>query len=117
MARDVERNAPDGLETLAAHAGGLRALAFELVGDPHAAEDVLQDTFVRALARPPTGASSAGLRAWLREVVRGLALNHRRNAAHRSEREAAYARCRRLATVASGVFVRAAISAGERPSK
>ncbi len=83
-------------DLLASHAGGLRALAFDLVGDPHAAEDVLQDAFVRVLSKSDASAASAGgARAFLRTIVRGLASNHRRDAAHRAEREAAYARDRR----------------------
>lgn len=83
-------------DLLASHAGGLRALAFDLVGDPHAAEDVLQDAFVRVLSKSDARAASAGgARAFLRTIVRGLASNHRRDAAHRAEREAAYARDRR----------------------
>ena len=80
-------------DVLLSHAGGLRALAYDLLGDAHAAEDVLQDTFVRALVSPPPEQSSpTGVRAWLRTVARGIALNKRRNEAHRGERETRHAR-------------------------
>ncbi|MBI5361886.1 MAG: sigma-70 family RNA polymerase sigma factor [Planctomycetes bacterium] len=92
MGPNVDREAHRTAELLSTHAGGLRALAFELVGDAHAAEDVLQDTYLRAVGRAPASASPSGVRAWLREVVRGLASNHKRGAAHRAERETAYAR-------------------------
>lgn len=77
-------------DRLLSHAGGLRALALQLLGDAHAAEDVLQDTFVRALSSPPRDPERLG--GWLAQVARGLALNRRRNEAHRSERERRYAR-------------------------
>lgn len=82
--------APIEPERLLSHAGGLRALALQLLGDAHAAEDVLQETFVRALSAPPRDQDHLG--GWLAQVARGLALNRRRNEAHRGERERRYAR-------------------------
>jgi len=81
--------APDDGRLFLRHAGGIRALAFELLGDRQAAEDVLQDTFVRALSAPP--ASRERLGGWLREVARGLALNRHRGEARRRAREHAAA--------------------------
>lgn len=81
--------APIEPDRLLAHAGGLRALALQLLGDPHAAEDVLQDTFVRALAAPPRHQEQLG--GWLAQIARGLALNRRRDHARRAERERRYA--------------------------
>ena len=57
-------NPPPTAELLAAHSVSLRALARHLVGDPHAAEDVVQDTWLRALERPPARMDTLG--AWLR---------------------------------------------------
>ncbi|MBK7875843.1 MAG: sigma-70 family RNA polymerase sigma factor [Planctomycetes bacterium] len=111
MAGNVDRNAPNELESLVAHAGGLRALAYQLVGDAHAAEDVLQDTFVRVLSKPSAARAPAGAAAWLRTIVRGLALNHRRGAAHRSAREAEHARASR--TDERGERVPDAVARGE----
>jgi len=51
----------------------VRNLARKLLGDPHAAEDLVQDTWVRALQSPPRHAMS--LRGWLSRVVRNLAAN------------------------------------------
>jgi RNA polymerase sigma factor (sigma-70 family) len=85
--------APD---LLLAHAGALRALAYGLLGDEHAAEDVLQDTFVRALVAPPPERDRLG--GWLRRVTEGFALKRRRSEARRTERERRYAADRPEAT-------------------
>ena len=46
---------------------GSVALAYSLVGDAYAADDIVQDTWISALtARPST---AGGLRGWLRRVV------------------------------------------------
>ncbi len=42
--------------------GWLRALAGSLVGDPHRAEDIVQDTVLAALQEPPRGTGLAGAR-------------------------------------------------------
>lgn len=67
----------------------LRRLAGALLGDAHAAEDVVQDAFAAALAR---GSSPVGLGSWLRAVVRRAALDRRRRALRRKARESAVAR-------------------------
>lgn len=83
---------PDLLMT---HAGALRSMARALLGDEHAAEDVVQETWVRALsARPST---DRGLGGWLRGVAEGFALQRRRSEGRRVERERAYASERREA--------------------
>ncbi len=76
-------------EILISHSGAIRALALELLGDSHAADDVLQDTFVRAIVAPPPKRESLG--GWLRTVAEGLARNQRRSEARRADREARYA--------------------------
>lgn len=77
-------------DDLAQHAGFLRAVARGLVADEHLAEDVVQQAYLQALARPPE--SRGFLRAWLARVVRNLALNRARGEARRSARERAAAR-------------------------
>ncbi|MCC6405758.1 MAG: sigma-70 family RNA polymerase sigma factor [Planctomycetes bacterium] len=67
----------------------LRRLAVALLGDAHAAEDVVQDAYAAALEHEP---ESASLPYWLRAVVRRLALDRRRRAARRTTREKATAR-------------------------
>jgi RNA polymerase sigma factor (sigma-70 family) len=69
--------------------GWIRALARTLIGDPHAAEDLTQDTCIAALQRQPDDRQP--LRGWLATVLRNLAV-HRRRATSRSARERAAAR-------------------------
>ncbi len=76
------------LDQLAVHAGFLRALARGMLRDEHLAEDVVQQAFLRALARPP---ASLGI-AWLARVVRNLALDTVLGAERRARRERAVAR-------------------------
>lgn len=68
----------------------LRRLARALVGDEHAAEDLAQDAWLRALERGPS--EPAALGAWLASVARRLASNVRRGDRHRGERERGAAR-------------------------
>ncbi|TDJ76377.1 MAG: hypothetical protein E2O39_03200, partial [Planctomycetota bacterium] len=82
---------------LLGHANGLRALARALLGDEHAAEDVLQDTWVAALAGPAdTCDRPAG---WLHGVTRKLALKRRRGEGRRKARERLVSRGERIASV------------------
>ena len=73
-------------EALLAHAGWMRALAFSLLGDSSAADDVVQDATVAALVHPPAG--DVGLEPWLSRVVRNFAFRRRRAETRRAEREA-----------------------------
>ena len=59
-------------DELLAHAGWLHGLAARLVRDPERAADVVQDTWLVALERPPRGRGAA-LRRWLGAVARNLA--------------------------------------------
>jgi RNA polymerase sigma factor (sigma-70 family) len=63
-------------EELAAHSQWVRRLARSLVHDESAAEDLVQDTWVAALRRPP--ADRRALRGWLARVVRTLAWKQQR---------------------------------------
>ncbi|MCE9596171.1 MAG: sigma-70 family RNA polymerase sigma factor [Planctomycetes bacterium] len=67
----------------------LKRLASALLGDAHAAEDVVQEAFATALAR---GERPTGLATWLRTVVRNLALDRKRRSARRDARERSAAR-------------------------
>ncbi len=53
-------------------------LAFGIVGDESEAEDVLQDSYVRAFERRSTFAGRSGLGTWLARIVRNQAIDHLR---------------------------------------
>ena len=72
-------------QTLLQHAEFLRRLARSLVGDASAADDVVQETMLRALERPP--AHRENLRGWLGLVARNFALVRRRTEIRRDRRE------------------------------
>lgn len=74
-----------GVEELLNEAGWLRRLAAGLVGEGAQAEDLLQDTWVAALRRPPS--TERDVRPWLARVVRNLARNAGRDRARREARE------------------------------
>ena len=76
-------------ELLLAHGDWLRRLSRQLAGDPHLADDVVQDAWTQALEQPPRlAAAPGGLRAWLATVVRNSVRMHRRSARRRVAREA-----------------------------
>lgn len=77
-------------DELVTHSGFLRALARGMLADEHLAEDVVQQAFLRALARPPE--PRGYLRAWLARVVGRLASNTARGEARRGARERMAAR-------------------------
>ena len=81
---------PLGAEELLAHRRFLRLLAGGLVRDEHRAEDLVQDTWVKALESPPQEAARGGgasLRGWLARVLRNRAINEGQREAQRGERE------------------------------
>ena len=82
---------PIDVETLLAHEGFVRGLARRLVRDDDEADDVVQQTWVAALARPPR-ADERGLRGWFTTVVRNVVRQRRRGDARRARRERAAAR-------------------------
>ena len=86
------------LAELLANDDWMRALAHRLTRDEHEAEDVAQETWVRAMTRPPVDPRSA--RHWFRRVARNLTFNRRRSDEHRSQRERAAARREPLPSVA-----------------
>ncbi len=76
-------------DLLLAHAGALRTMARALLHDEHAADDVVQETWLRALIAPPD--PDGGVGGWLRSVAQGFALQHRRAEGRRARREQLYA--------------------------
>jgi RNA polymerase sigma-70 factor (ECF subfamily) len=72
------------------HVNWLRALALALVHDPDRAEDLTQETYLRALESPPPQQRS--LRAWLATVLRNLWRQEHRLEGRRRAREASVAR-------------------------
>lgn len=76
------------------HTAWLRALARHLVSDAHAADDVVQMTFVVALER--TERPREGLHAWLAGVARNVARQLGRSEARRRRRERCGARLESL---------------------
>lgn len=81
-----------GSEELLAQMGWVRALARGLLTDPGLAEDVAQDTWIRATERPPRAQDGLGLKAWLASVTRTLARQTVRSSRRRTRREQAAAK-------------------------
>lgn len=65
-------------ELYALHAPSLYALALKLLGNPATAEDVVQDTFIKAIQSIGGFRGDAPLRAWLKRVTAHLAIDHLR---------------------------------------
>jgi len=61
------------------HQEAIFRLAYLLLGDAHEAEDVAQNTFVRAFRALNTFDASRPLRPWLLRIAANLAHNHRRS--------------------------------------
>jgi RNA polymerase sigma-70 factor (ECF subfamily) len=76
---------PPSLSDLLRHAGWTRHLARGLVGSDAAADDVVQETWIAALRRPPD--TREPVRPWLATVVRRNAFNRRREETRRGARE------------------------------
>ena len=81
---------PPDPEELLAHAGWMRRLALELVGDPTRAEDLVQDTWLVAITRAPR--ARAALRRWLARVLQNSARQSWRGERRRAAREESRAR-------------------------
>jgi RNA polymerase sigma-70 factor (ECF subfamily) len=82
----TRKSTPHSLPELLQHAQWTRQLARGLVGSDAAADDVLQDTWLAALRRPPDPGQP--LRPWLATVVRNKVFNRSRERARRDAREA-----------------------------
>ena len=74
---DPSRSSP---EELLSHAQWLRMLALRMVGDESTADDLVQETWLAALKRPPR---SEGLRAWLSRVLTNAVRQRRRSTLRR----------------------------------
>lgn len=73
------------LDEALSHAPFLRRVARALVRDDQTAEDLLQETWVAAIERPP--ARGGRLRQWLTAVLKSKAHNRRRSEDRRTKRE------------------------------
>ena len=69
----VSPDATVDIEDLLAHEGFLRSLAGRLVSDPAAADDVVQETWVAALASPSSTSATAMSMAGVKPLMRALA--------------------------------------------
>ncbi len=73
---------------LLAQTAWVRRLALSLARDEASADDLVQETFVAALRRPPQDIDEdAGLRAWFATVVRNFAFRQGRETQRRTQRE------------------------------
>jgi RNA polymerase sigma-70 factor, ECF subfamily len=60
---------PAVIDRLALHVTGLRRYAFALTGGQQEAEDLVQETLVRAIAAAPSFRAGGNLRAWLFSIM------------------------------------------------
>lgn len=74
-----------GFEELSAHHEFLTALAGRLVDDRHLADDLVQETWLTALRRPPR--HGRNLRSWLAAVLRSRISNRYRTRGRRIDYE------------------------------
>ncbi|MFN0242246.1 MAG: sigma-70 family RNA polymerase sigma factor [Planctomycetota bacterium] len=86
------------IESLLEHKSWLQELARALVRDPHAADDVAQDTWLAALRHRPH--AELPLRQWLATVARNFARQSKRGTARRTAREEHAARREALPSTA-----------------
>ncbi len=86
----LARNKVHEVEALLAHSSFLKSLSRALVSDCDTADDLVQETWVAALRRPPRDMSTA--RAWLGRVLRNAAISLRRRNSKRRDVERAAAR-------------------------
>lgn len=100
---------PHSTDALLVHAGALRRLAREILVDDEAAEDVVQETWLVALAGGPRASERLG--GWLRAVARSLALKRLRSESRRARREHAAARDEQLGSTADSLERAAALRA------
>lgn len=78
------------IEILLSHEDFVRALSRRLVIDEHVVDDVVQETFLAALEKPPRAAGA--LRTWLGTVARNFIFSMRRDDSRRVLRERASGR-------------------------
>ncbi len=73
------------------HDAVARGLAIRILLDLAIAEDITQETFVRAARSLTSLSDPAGLRSWLFRIAVNLAREHQRSAARRTTREREFA--------------------------
>ncbi len=71
---------PDPREELVTHLGALRAFAISLCRNPSAADDLVQDTVVRAWRAIESFRPGTNMRAWLFTILRNAYYTHHRKA-------------------------------------
>ena len=76
--RTEETDLPAFEELYRSHAGRVYALCLRMTGDPARAEDLMQETFVRAWSRLDTYRGPEGLSAWLRTIAVHLVISDHR---------------------------------------
>ena len=82
--RPIAGPASDLQALYAAHAAPIHAFAFRATGDAQAAEEIVQDTFVRAWrSMDRFDPQRADLRSWLFAIARNLTIDHHRRKAAR----------------------------------
>jgi len=91
-------NSPSAPEHLLTHDGFVRGLARHLLRDVHAAEDLVQQTWMAALQGLPAEAASG--RGWLARVVRRLAGRRARSERRLQRRQRAAARSEQVPSTA-----------------
>jgi RNA polymerase sigma-70 factor (ECF subfamily) len=84
-------------DSLLAHEPFVRAVVRDLLKDEHRVQDVLQETWIRALDKGPREGGS--LKGWLARVARRLAIDEHRGSARRERRERETARGEALESV------------------
>jgi len=84
-------------DSLLAHEPFVRAVVRDILKDEHRAQDVLQETWIRALHNGPR--QSGSLKGWLASVARRLALDQHRGDSRRERRERETARGEALESV------------------
>ena len=84
----MTENPIPSLESLLAHRRWVRGVARRLLRDEHAAEDLAQEAWVRAMRSPPDPERDP--KPWLRRVLKNLASNVRRGEGRRQKRETAW---------------------------
>jgi len=78
---------PPGIDSLLEYEPFVRAVARGLLSDEAQVDDIVQETWTRALKKPP--GHGRAIKAWLAKVVRNLAMDLRRGEGRRRAREGA----------------------------
>lgn len=87
IARVVAGERPAMRALYDAHVGRVHRLAFRLTGDAQLAEEVTQDTFVKAFSRIAGFRGESALSTWLHRITVSVALNTTRGVRRRQQRE------------------------------